>query len=51
MVFTVTMLLFPIGQTARKSGCDWFIQLSDNRCAISAFCYRTLSDKKIDVRL
>ena len=34
-----------IGQKARSSGCDWFIQLSDNRCPITAFC----SD--IDIRL
>ena len=26
-----------IGQKARSSGCDWFSQLSDNRCPITAF--------------
>ena len=28
-----------IGQKARNSGCDWFIQLSDIRCPITTFCY------------
>ena len=32
-----------IGRKVRNSGCDWFIQLSDNRCPITAFCYWTLS--------
>ena len=30
---------------AKNSGCEWFIQLSDNRYPITAFCYRALSDK------
>ena len=34
-----------IGQKDRSSGCDWFIQLSDNKCPIKVFCYRSLSDK------
>ena len=29
--------LLLIGQKARNSGCDWFIQLSDNGCPITPF--------------
>ena len=35
-----------ISQKAGNSGCVWFIQLSDSRCPIRAFRYRTLPDKK-----
>ena len=37
--------LLLIGQKAKNSGCDWFIQLSNNRCPVTAFCYWTLSNK------
>ena len=35
LLFTVTAFLLLIGRKARESGCDWFIQLSDNRCPIN----------------
>ena len=38
LVSIVTIFLLLIGQKARNSGCDWFIQLSDNRCPITVFC-------------
>ena len=41
MLFIVTVFLSLIGQNARNSGCDWFIQLSDNRYPITAFCFWT----------
>ena len=34
----VTIFLLLIGQKARKSGCDWFIQ-SNNRCPITVPVY------------
>ena len=35
-VVAISLLL--IGQKARNSGCNWFIQLSNSRCPITSFC-------------
>ena len=40
----VTIFLLLIGQKACNSDCDWFIQLTENRCPITPFCYWTLYD-------
>ena len=39
IVYIITIFLLLIGQKARNSDCDLFIQLSDNRCPITTFCY------------
>ena len=48
LLLTVTIFLLQIGQKARNSGCDWFIQLSDNQCPTTAICYWTLPDMILD---
>ena len=45
LLVIVTIFLLLIGQKARTSGCDWFIQLSENRCPIRALCYWSLFNK------
>ena len=49
-IFIVTFFLLLIGQKDRNSGCDWFIQLSVNRCAITVFSFPKLAINYFAVR-
>ena len=53
MLLLIATILFScclIGKKSRIASCDWFIQLSDNRYLIAAFCYRRLPIDDFAVR-
>ena len=37
LLIIITIYLLLIGQKARNSSCDWFIQQSDNSCSITTY--------------
>ena len=53
LLFIVTVFLLLIGQKARNSGSDWFVQLSVSRCLIQHFVIgrRLISDFAVRLRI